>query len=69
MCIICCVLGNEAALIHRFLQICEININWQDESDHDIFFMLLFVQKSSTFYAQFFLLATTEVMYWLSCSE
>ena len=50
MCIICCGIGVDETVVHRSQQICEINIHWQGKIDHNICFMLLFVQKSRTFW-------------------
>ncbi len=40
--------GVQTTLVTRFQQIHEINAHWQGEIDHNIFFMLLYVQKSRT---------------------
>ena len=60
------VLGVETTLGSQILADLMIKIHWQGEVDHDIFYMLLFVQKSRIFLAQSLLLSRTEVMCWLS---
>ena len=41
-----CVLGVDATLVQRIFADLWINNHWQGEIDHNIFYMLLFVQKS-----------------------